>query len=430
MKQNNFVWKILAIAGIAGVLVYFAASIAGYLLDPLTTAVAYNYRSDQGITVSGYLIRDEEVLADNSGLVYVTREEGEKVSQGGDVAVVYHSQEGLEQAQRRAALEDQLEQLEYAQTVAAGGQAVLRLDSSIREGIFTLRQAVESEDYTAAGREAENLRALVLKRDFTYSGQDDLDVQIEALSAEIQSLRAVARSNSTTITTGQGGYYSSLVDGYEAVLTPDRLQEMTAAELMAVGSDSAVSSSVGKVIHGNRWYYAAAVEPEELGKLQEGDSVTLRFVSGLEKDVPMTVFRIGEEESNGRCLLVLAADQYLSVTTLLRDQNAQVIFRSYDGIRVPSQAMRLLEVTFTDEETGEERTETVSGVYCRVGLIARFKPVEVIYQGEDYYLVAPSEEAMGWMDLGQSQRSIYTIRAGDEVIVTARDLYDGKVIEE
>ena len=100
MKQNNFVWKILAIAGIAGVLVYFAASIAGYLLDPLTTAVAYNYRSDQGITVSGYLIRDEEVLADNSGLVYVTREEGEKVSQGGDVAVVYHSQEALEQARR------------------------------------------------------------------------------------------------------------------------------------------------------------------------------------------------------------------------------------------------------------------------------------------------------------------------------------------
>ena len=427
MKQSNFVWKILGAAGMAAVLIYFAASIAGYLLDPLTTAVAYNYRSDEGITVSGYLVREEEVLPDNGGLVYVTREEGEKVSQGGDVAVVYHSREGLDQARRLSELEDQLEQLEYAQTVAAGGQAVLRLDSSIRDGILTLRREADGEDYTAAGREAENLRALVLKRDFTYTGQDDLEVQAEAIRGEIEALEPAARQNSTTITVEEGGYYSSLVDGYEQVLTPALLGEMEAADLEAIRRDETLASSVGKLIRGSRWYYAAAVDAGDVAKARAGDSVTLRFSGGLEQDVPMTVWRVGEEESDGQCLLVLAADQYLSITTLLRDQNAQVIFHSYDGIRVPSRAMRLLEVTVTDGETGAERTETVPGVYCMVGRIARFKPVEILYQGDDYYLVAPDQEAMGWLEVGPS---IHTIRAGDEIIVTARELYDGKVIEE
>ena len=62
MKESNFVWKILGVAGVAAVLVYFGAVLSGYLLDPLTTTVAYPYQSDETITVSGYLVREEEDL--------------------------------------------------------------------------------------------------------------------------------------------------------------------------------------------------------------------------------------------------------------------------------------------------------------------------------------------------------------------------------
>ena len=50
--------------------------------------------------------------------------------------------------------------------------------------------------------------------------------------------------------------------------------------------------------------------------------------------------------------------------------------------------------------------------------------VEVV-QGEDYCLVRP----VGIETTSESLRQLYTLRAGDEAIVSANDLYDGKVVE-
>ena len=118
MKEKNFVTRAIAIVAFLAVMVYFGVSIAGYLIDPLTTTRAYYYQSDDAVIVSGYVIRDEEVLSDSSstGLLYITRDEGERVSKGKSVATVYHSQEALDQAERLEELQLQLEQLQYAQS--------------------------------------------------------------------------------------------------------------------------------------------------------------------------------------------------------------------------------------------------------------------------------------------------------------------------
>ncbi len=427
MKEKNFVTRAIAIVAFLAVMVYFGVSIAGYLIDPLTTTRAYYYQSDDAVIVSGYVIRDEEVLSDSSstGLLYITRDEGERVSKGKSVATVYHSQEALDQAERLEELQLQLEQLQYAQSVASGSQEVLKLDSTIMDSIFSLKSDVADENFTAASQESSSLQALVLRRGYTYEGEDSaIGDQISALEQEIRTLSASTQRSSTSITVPHAGYYSAVVDGYETVLTPDMLETLTPQTLRQLQPDTSVSSSVGKLISGSTWYYAAAVDAAEIGDLQEGDAITLRFVSGLEKDIPMTVYSIGKEE-NGEVVVVFSTDRYLSVTTLLRHQNAQVIFHSYEGIRVPTEALRVVTETIVDAD-GNENTLQFTAVYCRVGLLARSKPVTVVYQGEDYYLVTANPSAIG--NLSETQTEIYTLRSGDEIIVTARDLYDGKVI--
>ena len=59
-----------------------------------------------------------------------------------------------------------------------------------------------------------------------------------------------------------------------------------------------------------------------------------------------------------------------------------------------------------------------TGVYCVDGENAAFRPVTLVYQGEGYALVTPAE---GVADTR-------TLRAGDQVIATSKELYDGKVI--
>ena len=76
---------------------------------------------------------------------------------------------------------------------------------------------------------------------------------------------------------------------------------------------------------------------------------------------------------------------------------------------------------------GTQEQRQVMGVYCVWGNTARFKPVDVVWQEDEYLLVVPSETALaGYMS--ESTREGRRLRAGDEVITAAADLYDGKVI--
>ena len=91
----------------------------------------------------------------------------------------------------------------------------------------------------------------------------------------------------------------------------------------------------------------------------------------------------------------------------LRRQKAEIIFGKAEGLRTPKEALRMME-----EESGP-----VTGLYCVVGTEARFKPVEVVYTGDTFLLVRSTAE-----------REALRLRSGDEIIVQAEDLYDGKVL--
>ena len=266
----------------------------------------------------------------------------------------------------------------------------------------------------------------MLKRDYTYRGTDELEEQITALEAEIRTLRISAQAGSSAITAPRSGYYASVVDGYETVLTPAILEDLTPSKLRAVSPDPGAVSSVGKLIIGNTWYYAAPVSSAAVKDLREGQEVTLRFASGLDRDITMVVHSLCREE-NGEQVLILESDSFLSITTLLRRQNAQLIFHAYGGIRVPKSALRVVTDTVPGAEGEEDQEVRVTAVYCRVGRMAQLKPVQVVYEGEDYYLVSPDPEALG-LSLNAQQLELFSIRSGDEIIVTANNLYNGKVI--
>ena len=58
----------------------------------------------------------------------------------------------------------------------------------------------------------------------------------------------------------------------------------------------------------------------------------LRFSKGVEQDLSVTVSHISEAE-NGRVVVVLKGNTYLPELTLLRQQSAEVILGSLEGIR-------------------------------------------------------------------------------------------------
>ena len=410
MKSTSFSTRVISLLLLAAVLAYFGVQGYRYLVDPESTALVYRYRSENAFTIRGYVVRSEQVVDCAETLIELSLTEGERVGAGDTLATVYRSADALKATQELESLRAQAEQLTYAKNAANDAETALKLDSDIRDGITAVRAAYETDSFSTLDTLADELKTTVLKREYAYNGTEELDVRLDALNTQIKELSSAAENSSTRITAPLSGTYSAVADGYESVLTPEFLETATPAALDAVQPES-VSTTVGKLIEGDKWYFAATVSESDAAQLTTGAKLTLRMASGADLDLPVTLTRISAPE-NGRVLLVLTGDRYLSYVTLLREQNASLILEEYEGLRIPKNALRV-------DENG------VSGVYCRIGRTAYFKPVRVIFQGSDYCLVEPGE-----IDAAtESQILLFTLRANDEVIISAGELYNGKVVD-
>ena len=80
-----------------GVAAYFGIQAVQYLDDPLGVTLAYRYEVERTVDMTGFVVREERVLPDESGgLLRVQRAEGERVAAGGTVASVYADQASLD----------------------------------------------------------------------------------------------------------------------------------------------------------------------------------------------------------------------------------------------------------------------------------------------------------------------------------------------
>lgn len=424
MKQGSLNAKIIMLLLLAAVAVCLGAAAWRSFRDPFTTVVSYSYTVDDSLEATGFLARQEQVLTNTGGVVELLPQEGEKVAKGGTVALVYQDASGLERREQLQQLELEKEQLEYAlERTGAGGGDASQLTDQVLDAIAELRAAVAGRDLTDLERQSMDLKSLVYKREYAYGGTgeesaDAIQAALDEVDSQISSLSSQAAQSTQSITASQSGIFSGYVDGYESLLTPEVLETVTPAQLDALAGQASEEdqTAVGKLITDSTWYFACALPQEDAERLVEGRSVTVRFSRDWSGEVDMTVERVGEPE-DGRCAVVLSTDRYLSETTLLRRQTVELVFQSVTGVRVPKQTLRVAEQTVTDEETGEESTVQVTGVYTLVGEQVEFKPVTVLEQGDTFVLV----EAAG------SGRA--ALQPGDVVVVAAEDLYDGKVIQ-
>lgn len=232
MKNSSLGTKLLLAAVTLAVLVYFGVQGLRYLDDPLMTSLAYEDQVEESIDVSGYVVREESVLPDeSSGSLRLQRSEGERVSDGGTVALVYADASSIQLQDQMDSLRDRIEQLEYAQAAALGTEVSLKLDSQILQGIVDLRTAIAENRLDRAEEHGKDLRSLVLKRDYTDADTEDLASQITSLQTELKTLQSQAAASIRRITAPQAGLYSAVVDGYETVLTPENVSSLTPSQI-------------------------------------------------------------------------------------------------------------------------------------------------------------------------------------------------------
>ena len=411
--NNTRVFRFLSIALLAAIALYFAAQGYFALTDPFTTTLVYQSSAEDTIDVSGWLVRDEEVLSGESGTVRHEVSEGERVGKGQTVATVYSGSDALDTVQQSELLamaeqieakELQLQQLQFALSSYLNPDATLKLDGSITESLLNIRRSLSGGDYDDAADQTAQLKAAILKRSHTYSSGEEIEADIATVQGELSALRS-SLSGARTVTAEHSGTYSAACDGYESLLTPDFLQSVTPSQLEGLPSGQTGGSSLGKLIIGEKWYYTAVITAEQAQQLEKGDWLTLRFSKGAQQDIDAQVTYLSAAE-DGKQAVVLTCREYLAQTTQLRHQAAQLVLRSYEGLRIPTNALRMSE-------------DNQLGVYCVVGKVASFKPVSMVYRGDGYSLVQAASPS----------QDVSVLRPGDEVIVTSSKLSGGQIVQ-
>ena len=431
MKHGTLLNKVVMTLFFAAIILYMGGAAWRGLRDPYPTVQAYTYVVEDTMEATGYLVRQEQVIhgwtiqaEGTEATVRLLPSEGEKIAAGTTVALLYSDGAAMERSQRLETLEAEAAQLREAITAGENGQGE-QIGRKVTSSMVALRRAVEAGDFTRLESQVGTFKSAVYQQAQRYGNGDDLAAALAAAQNEINTLRALTPQEGVRVTVPQSGIFSGQVDGYETVLVPEITEGVTPSLLDSLESRAVEedSSALGKLITNSQWYFIFSLGEEQAKRLTVGRAVPVRFSRDWSGTVDMTVERISLPE-NGRVAVVLSTRKFLSETTLLRRQTVELIFDSQMGIRVPLGAVRVEEQTETDKESGETRTVQVTGVYVQVGAFAEFKPVTVLAQGEDYYMVRPllPENA----DTVQQKLAL---RAGDSVIIASEEIWDGKVIE-
>ena len=418
MKESTIATKAMIAVLCVGVAVYLAIYFARGWDDDVVTAYAYAYSIDAGQEAVGILVRDEVPLIGSGGYVDQILSEGAKAAAGDAVVLLYSDPSVLTTRQSIRALEAEIEQLEYAQASGSQSTDAARLDAQVISSIVSLRSLAAGGDLTGLEDSALNLRSMVFKRDFAY-GDPSAAGQLSGLIADRQSqlaeLNRSLNQASTTVYAPVSGVYSAASDGWEGSITPAMLDSLTAAGLEALLKErhDPDPSSVGKLVTGSSWYYAALLEGTDTG-LQTGRRYALNFSGDYYGQVEMTLERIALEGE--RTLAVFSCRSHLADTAMLRRQTVDVVTRELEGIRIPRKALRV-ETADVTRNDGTIAQVNRYYVFTVVRSQAEKQEVEILYTDPNFYLVRPADQSA-------SSR----LRSGDEVILNSSGIFDGKVV--
>ena len=331
---------------------YLGVYLVQGMTDPVQTALAVTATMSDSSTMSGLVVRDELVLRGDAEYIDIVVDEGEKVSVGQTVAVIYSDQDALRRAEKLESIGQEIESVKAALSGAQGNYSAGNRDESIMDALLGVSMSLHSDNMRAIDTRQSTLASLIFRKEVSDATEDYL-VELES---SYRDMLSTAAGGTRDIKATQSGTFTALVDGYEGVspayveeLTPDELRE-----IIAVGRDED-GDTIGKLVTSYNWYYAAIVSREDASRLEKGDRVQLSFGRYYSDYIGAKVAFLGRVEDDERIVL-FSMDRELTDMLAARAVSAELIYSEYTGIRVPIKGLYRYYAGYMDAEDGSRLT--------------------------------------------------------------------------
>ncbi len=401
MKQNNGMGKLLTFIMAAFLLVFAGYHAYRHFFSDYTTESVYRYTVYHTTTAEGIFFREERSLEqpEGSNLRYAVRD-GEKVRVGSVLAYRYSDALSADLAERRAEAEKELTMLQRVlnQLQSSNTPTVSNLTRETDIDLQRLAAAVALERYD----ELDTLMLSLQEEINLGSGITGGTAAIERRIAELTAQTEGTASGEAVYNTLEG-YFSSVTDGKEGTMTPARLESMNCDDLMAMlTADSGEQEGLGKIVSGPEWYFALTISSREHKSYPLGSTVTLSFAGG--GTAQGTVVRTELSDDGSAMMLVIKGSTVTADTVSRRTATVRLSSESYTGVRFDKEYLRIVD--------------GVKGVYADSGYSVKFKTVDIIYEGDTYYLSRLNYT-------GEGELNIF-----DKLVNSKNELYDGMPLSD
>ncbi len=384
-----------------GFQVYFALQ-SGYI-----TQVAIKHDLSESIPSIGIAVRDEMVvqLAHNGFLHYLPTE-GERVTKDSVIAYVFNDIEMAQNNVQILRLQEELATLTASVDLPDNVTSdIANISKQQTEAYYELLDVVYSEDYSNLHQPSNELSANFNRLQLAMEQPCDVSGEIDRLNASIATLTANSVP-SATITSPEVGYFVRDLDGGEDIYNIETATSWNSTTLATAienaKSLTATEQVTGKLVLDYQWDFYCLLPELESGALREGASYEIAFSEANSQVIPVELERVDPPDEDGMVLLQFTCKTLTPEVAKMRYTAAEIIITNFEGIRVPREALRIVD--------GEK------GVYVQFGNLIQFKKIVPIFENEEYMLLPLESDA-------ENEVQLY-----DVIVVEGRDLYDGKFL--
>ncbi len=407
MKQGHFFTTIIASVFAMFIIAYMCVQVWRWAYNPVQTVSAVYTETEDSIELNGFVVRDEKLIsASAAGVLEMIVDEGERAGKGDIIAAVYADNNALENHRKVDEIDKRIQQLNML--IHQGNEMVdiETADRAVSEQTRVLMEMTQTNSFSDLNSAVEELKNDTLSREYIYQDKSGLNQVISELKNE-RKKHSAAATIKKRIYAPDAGYFSHRTDGYENVFLNSEVENWTPSIVDELLKKEAVLSSddsvIGKVVSDYKWKYVALISEEEAEYIGKTSRVKLKFDSGSYPEVDATVEKVSEAE-NGKVLIVFECTKHISDFTVARFLSAQLVLKTYSGLKVPREALRV-------NEEGE------NGVFCLIDSQVKFKPVEPIFEKDSYYIVA------------YDSANTKSLLLYDEIIIAAKELENRKVLK-
>ena len=411
-RRSSAFWSRVAMGFIFSIAVIYTAyhMISFFMTEEIHTIVSGVTTESITVGGDGYVFRDESVIySKNTGAVDYFVADGQKVSARQSLANVYRNGSGDEVRKTVSMIDGQIELLEQCTSDNLSSVDLSELRKSADDTYFSLMRQINSGEAGELDYSIEQMMLTLSRIRSVTEGDGSVVAILDALKAERDKYMS---GDYEEIYSGQSGYFYSSVDGYESIFSLSRADELdgesfySLIDSMQNGIKIPTDGACGKLASDSRWKFVLPIGEKDAAGFTEGEAYNLNFPEKNNTTFLMTLESKVPAEAQESVLMIFYCNRLPDNFSFERCMTAQIERSAVSGIYVPSSAVKKLD--------------GVRGVYVLRGNIAYFRRIDIIYVGEDYFLVAERDDGDG---------KYYYLGSNELIITNGKNLFDGRIIE-